>query len=59
MNISLSYVDRRDGLLFQQEMEQKGHVRDFETRLHSKDGTEIDCSIDASLWRTTEGNILG
>ena len=59
MNIGLSYVDPHDGLLFQQEMEQKGHVRDFETRLRSKDGTEIDCLINASLWTTTEGNILG
>lgn len=53
------YVHPEDRSSFQQEIEQQGYVRDYETKLRKKDGTEIECLLTSSLQRDTDGNILG
>jgi PAS domain S-box-containing protein len=44
---------------FQQEMEQKGFVRDYEVKLRKKDGTEIDCLLTSTVRRALDDSILG
>jgi PAS domain S-box-containing protein len=44
---------------FQQEMEEKGFVRDYEVKLRKKKGTEIDCLFTATVRRASDNSILG
>jgi PAS domain S-box-containing protein len=44
---------------FRHEIEAKGAVRDFELRVHKKNGTEIDCLPTSVLWTASNGSILG
>jgi len=53
------YVDTGDRLRFQQEIEKTGAVRDFEVKLHKKDGMVIDCLITASIRKSNDGSTLG
>ena len=40
-------------------LEQDGSLRDYETKYKRKDGTEIDCLLTATVWRSDDGSILG
>jgi len=53
------YADPIDSRKFQKEVEQKGFVRDYEVKLHKKDGTEMDCLFNVSVRRADDGSILG
>ena len=53
------YVDPDDRYRFQQEIEQKGSVRDYEVKFCKKDGTEMDCLLSSTVRRATDGRILG
>jgi PAS domain S-box-containing protein len=44
---------------FQTEIEEKSSVRDYEVKLRKTDGTPIDALISATLWRDTDGRVLG
>lgn len=57
-NIWDSYVDPEERDSFQREMEQKGHVRDFPSKLRRRDGTVIDCLLTATGWRSRD-TIIG
>jgi PAS domain S-box-containing protein len=59
MNVREHYVNPHDRTRFQQEIEQKGFVRDFDVKLRKRDGTEIDCLITSSVWQDRDGGILG
>ncbi len=59
LDVRKTYVNPDDRLKYQQEMEQKGAVRDYELKLRKKDGTEIDCLLTATARRTKDGSILG
>jgi PAS domain S-box-containing protein len=59
MNASDLYVYPPDRSRFQQEIEQKGFVRDFEVELRKKDGTKMDCVLTSSVQRAGDGTILG
>ena len=59
LDVRKTYVNPDDRLKYQQEMEQKGAVRDYELKLCKKDGTEIDCLLTATVRRTKDGGILG
>jgi len=59
LNVRDTYVDTDDRIRFQEEIENKGAVRDFAVRLRKKDGTEVDCLVTASVRRTEQGRILG
>ncbi len=41
------------------EIEEKGSVRDYEVKLARLDGTLIDALTSSTLWRDTDGSILG
>ena len=53
------YVEPADRDRFQQEIEQKGSVLDYEVRFRKKDGTPMDCLLTATLRRAEDGSILG
>ncbi|HEX78326.1 MAG TPA: PAS domain S-box protein [Dehalococcoidia bacterium] len=53
------YANPADRARFQQEIEQKGSVRDYEVKLRKKDGTERDCLLTATVRRANDGSILG
>jgi PAS domain S-box-containing protein len=48
-----------DGCWFEQEIEQKGSVRDFEVKFRKKNGTQMDCLLTATLRRANDGSIIG
>lgn len=49
-------VDRAD---FQEEVQQKGFVRNYEVNLRKRDGIEITCLFSLSTWRANNDNLLG
>ncbi len=59
MNALQIYVNSDDRSTFQQEIEQMGSVRDYEVQFRKKDGTEMDCLLTSTIWRSLDGNILG
>ena len=44
---------------FQQEIEQKGAVRDFEIKLQKKDGSVMDCLLTSTVRLSPDNRILG
>lgn len=59
MNIREIYVHASDRQRFQQEIEQKGSVRDYDVKFRKKDETEMDCLLTATVKRADDGSILG
>ena len=53
------YACPEDRPKFQQEIEKRGFVRDYEVKFCKKDGTEMDCLLTTTLWRSKDGKILG
>ena len=53
------YVYPADRVKFQQEIEQKVSVRDYELKLRKKDGTVMDCLLTSTVRRANDGSILG
>jgi len=53
------YVEPADRDRFQQEIEQKGSVLDYEVRFRKKDATPMDCLLTATVRRAGDGSILG
>ncbi len=54
-----TYIHSEDRLKFQQIIEREGFVRDHETKLRKKDGTEMECLLTAIVRKTDDGNIAG
>lgn len=52
--VSITYDSEADRIVFQNEIEEKGVVHDFQITLKKKDGTTLFCLIDAIAWK--EGN---
>ena len=59
MDARAIYVHPDERLRFQEEIERKGSVQDFEVKLRRKDGSEMDCLITATLVRDRKGTIAG
>jgi PAS domain S-box-containing protein len=59
LNVQDIYVDPHDRPRFQQEIECKGFVGDYEIKFRKKDGTEIDSLVTAIVQRANDGIILG
>ena len=59
MNVQDLYADPVDRFRFQQEIEKKGELTDYEMKLRKKDGTEFFCSYSGRVWHATDGRILG
>lgn len=57
--INHMYVAVSDRKIFQDNIERAGSVKDYETRLRRKDGTELDCLETASVRRGVDGSIIG
>jgi len=53
------YVNPNDRDKFQEEIDQKGSLKDFEVNLKKKSGAVIDCLLTSSLLRAEDGNIFG
>lgn len=51
------YPGERD--TFQQEIEKKGSVRDYEVKFKKKNGMEMDCLLTGTVRRSNDGSILG
>ncbi len=59
MDIQKKYVNHADRIDFQEQIEKKGFVRDYEVKLLTKDAKEMDCLITAAVRRDHDGSILG
>ena len=59
LDVRKTYANPEDRLRYQQEMERKGEVKDFELKLRKKDGTELDCLLTATVRQPQDGVILG
>jgi diguanylate cyclase (GGDEF)-like protein/PAS domain S-box-containing protein len=59
LNVLQLYANPADRDRFQQEIEQRGSVKNYEVRFHKKDGTEIDCLLTSTVWKAIDGTILG
>jgi diguanylate cyclase (GGDEF)-like protein/PAS domain S-box-containing protein len=53
------FVDEAELLHFRSEMEQSGEALDLEAKLRTKDGTRLDCMINASVRRGPTGIVIG
>ncbi len=59
MDIQKKYVNHADRANFQEQIEKKGFVRDYEVKFFTKDRKEMDCLITAAVQRNHDGSILG
>lgn len=53
------FVKEDEYFKFQDEIKQKGSVRDFEAKLCKKDGTEMNCLITATVRQNKDKHIIG
>jgi PAS domain S-box-containing protein len=58
MNAREIYLHPFDRNRFQQEIEQKGFVRNYEAKFQKKDGTVMDCLLTAVARHSRHGKIL-
>ena len=59
LNVGQLYASPDDQSRFQEGIEQKGFVRDYEFKARKKDETEMDCLITATVRRADDESILG
>ena len=59
INVLKTYVNPDDRNKFQEEIEEKGYVRDYEIQFQKKDGVRIDCLLTSSVRKDADGSILG
>ncbi len=58
-NFTKLYVDPADGTKFQQEIDKKRSVKDYEVKLHHKDGSQMDCTFTVSAILDKDQRITG
>jgi PAS domain S-box-containing protein len=59
MRLSDFFANPEEWQQFQQEIEQRGALRDFELKFRRKDGLLRDCLITATVWRANDETISG
>lgn len=59
LDVQNIYANANDRKRFEWEIEKNGSVRDYELRFCKQDGTAIDCLVTSTVWRATDGRILG
>ncbi|HCJ66650.1 MAG TPA: hypothetical protein DHV62_04810, partial [Elusimicrobia bacterium] len=59
MDVRKFYVNPVDRQKFQQEIEKNEFVREYEVKLCKKDGTEMDCLLTSTVWRSEDGSVAG
>jgi PAS domain S-box-containing protein len=58
-HVGAVYLDRQDRLRFIESVVTDGSVQNFETKIRRRTGEVIDVSINASVVRDRDGNVLG
>jgi len=53
------YVDPNDRKIFQDEIEEKGFVKNFQSQWKTKDGRQLDLLFDFTLWKDNDEKIIG
>jgi diguanylate cyclase (GGDEF)-like protein/PAS domain S-box-containing protein len=53
------YADPRDRRVFQQDIEGRGAVSDYEVTLRAKDGTKMDCLLTSNVRWNDDGTVAG
>jgi diguanylate cyclase (GGDEF)-like protein/PAS domain S-box-containing protein len=53
------YANPDDRSRFQQEIEQKGSVRNYEVKFKKKNGSEMNCLLTSTVRKAIDGTILG
>jgi two-component system, cell cycle sensor histidine kinase and response regulator CckA len=59
MDVVELYADPADRSKFQEEIEEKGFVKDYEVKWRKKDGTEVDGLVTSSVYLWQDGSIAG
>lgn len=59
MNAIDFYMNPLDRYRFQEEIEEKGFVKDYDVKLKKKDGTPMDCLLNTTVQKSDDGTILG
>jgi PAS domain S-box-containing protein len=59
LNTQELYADPSQREHFLEEVKEKGFVRDFEVKLHNKNGEERDCLLTFTLWEEIRKNTFG
>ena len=59
MNTKDIFVNPDEYIKFQEEIERKGSVRDFEAKLCKKDGSKMNCLITSAIRRSKDESIIG
>jgi len=59
MNTKDIFVNNDKYLKFQEEIEQKGSVRDFEAKLYKRDRSKMNCLITSTVRRAKDATIMG
>ena len=59
MNARRVYMNPDDRQRFQEEVERKGFVRDFEIAYRARDGRRLDCLVTTTVRRDTDGIVIG
>lgn len=59
LNAEDLYVDPAGRRRFQEEIERKGSVRDYEVKLRKKDGSEMNCLVTSTVRRHDDGSVAG
>ena len=53
------YADPDKRPIVTKKLEQEGSLIDYQTKYRKKNGTEIDCLLNAAVWCSDDGSILG
>lgn len=59
MNVVRLFADEQDRREFREVIEREGAVRDYEIRFRRKDGAQLECLVNAVVWRRRDGGIAG
>ncbi|MBU7019247.1 MAG: PAS domain S-box protein [Theionarchaea archaeon] len=59
LDVPQLYANPGGRTIFQQEIELKGSLKDYEVKMCKRDGTVMDCLLTSVIWRSSDGTILG
>ena len=59
MDVLQIYTDAGDRKRFQEEIERRGSLKDYEVSFRKKDGTKIEGLLTATVRRDKDGKVLG
>ena len=59
MEVTEIYLNPSDRDFLLKELYDRGHVHDFDVTFKRKDGKKIDCRLEMSVFKDSEGRILG